>query len=55
MKDKSFKSYPLNTKIEVIATGQKGDANESVLGFISIFLDGEKREKIYPINEIRFI
>ena len=53
MKDQSFKSYPLGTKIEVIATGEKGEANESVLGFISVFLDSEKKEKIYPINEIK--
>jgi len=53
MKHHTFKQYPENTRIKIIATGEKGEANESVLGFISVFLDGEKKEKIYPIEKVR--
>ena len=49
----SHKSYPPLTKIKVIKTGETGLAIESLLGLITVKING--KDLIYPVKEIIFI
>jgi len=48
-----YKKYPSNTKVKIKSTGEVGEAFESTLGFISIFI--EDKCQYYKIDEVEFI
>jgi len=48
-----YKKYPLNTMVRIIETGEVGEAFESSLGYISVFI--EEKCRFFKIEEIEFI
>lgn len=51
----SYKNYKIGTKVTIKATGQTGEAFESALGYISVFLDEDgdnAKAKIFEIEEV---
>lgn len=51
----SYISYKQGTRIVIKSTGEQGEAFESVLGHISIFIDGEKKCKYFKLEDVEFI
>jgi len=46
-----YKNYK-DQKIRVKATGEEGEAFESALGFISVFIEEERRPRVYKMDEV---
>lgn len=51
----SYTNYPVGTRIKVKESGIKGDAFESALGYVAVFLDGEEKVKILKLNQVEFL
>ena len=50
-----YKQYPDNTRVEIISTGEQGEAFESAFGFISVAIDGETRDRFFEMNNVKFL
>ena len=50
-----YKLYPQGTKVKIISTGEEGEAFETALGTISVFIDDEEKCSYYSYHEIEFI
>lgn len=48
-----YKKYSPNTKVKIKSTGEVGEAFESTLGFISVFI--EDKCDYFRIDEVEFI
>ena len=51
----TYKSYPLNTSVRIISTGEEGEAYESYYEDIAVFIDGEKTCRYFDLNDVEFI
>jgi hypothetical protein len=49
-----YKEYE-EQRVRVKETGEEGEAFESALGFISVFLDGNRNAKYFKIDEVEFL
>lgn len=50
-----YKSYPIDTRVKIISTGEEGEAFESILGTISVFIDNDNRIRYYDMEDVKFI
>jgi hypothetical protein len=50
-----YKSYPNNTRVKIKSTGQQGEAFESALGTISVFIDNETKCRYFKLDDVEFI
>jgi len=49
-----YKQYPPNTRVRIKSTGEEGEAFESLLGYITVFLnDGEC--EYYKLGNVEFL
>jgi hypothetical protein len=48
-------SYPIGTKVRIKSTQELGEAFESALGVISVFIDGEDKCRFFDFNDVEFI
>ena len=49
-------NYPLGTRIRLKKDGKEGDAFESALGFISVFLDDmDGEQSLFRLNEVEIL
>ena len=50
-----YKQYPLDTVVKIKETGQLGDAFESALGYISVFIEDEEKCRYYKLEDVEFL
>lgn len=50
-----YKSYPIDTRVKIISTGEEGEAFESILGTISVFIDNDNRVRYYDMEDVQFL
>jgi len=50
-----FKEYPPGTRVMVKSTGEHGEAFESLLGFVSLAVDGDDRYRVYEMSDVIFL
>jgi hypothetical protein len=50
-----FIDYPLGTRIMIKSTGEHGEAFESALGTISVFIDGEDKCRYFSLVDVIFL
>ena len=50
-----YVNYPQNTMVQIIETGEKAEAFESALGYISVFIDGIDKAVILKLDEVIFL
>lgn len=52
--ESDYKQYKPDTRVKVKSTEEYGDAFESTLGFISVFIDGHDKCQYYKLDNIEF-
>ena len=50
-----YKEYPSDTMVRIKETGELGEAFESSLGYISVFIEGEDDCRFFKIEDVEFI
>ena len=51
----AYKNHELGTKVRVKETGEIGEAFESALGYISVFVVGERFCRYFKLEDVEFI
>jgi hypothetical protein len=49
-----YKKYPVGTRVKIKSTGATGDVFESLLGYVSVFIDNKDTCTFLSIDEIEF-
>lgn len=47
-------SYDLDVRVRIKSTNEYGDAFESALGYMSVFIDGEDGCRMFEIDDIEW-
>lgn len=50
----TYIQYPPETFVTIAATGERGEAFEQTLGFITVFMEGEDHSRVYQLEEVIF-
>ena len=51
----SYEQYPNETRVMIKSTGEHGEAFESALGFISVFIDGCDKCQYFALEDVIFL
>jgi hypothetical protein len=51
----NYISYPIDTRVKIKSTSEEGEAFESALGFISVFIDDEKKCRYFELEDVEFL
>lgn len=54
MRVSSYKQYPVGTKVFIVSTGETGEAFESAFGYITVFVDGERKCRLFELSDVKF-
>jgi hypothetical protein len=50
-----YKNYPSETRVLIKSTGEHGEAFESGMGMISVFIDGEDKCRYFTLDDVTFL
>jgi hypothetical protein len=50
-----FVEYPLETMVRIKSTDEIGEAYESAFGFITVFVEGNDKAQIFPMDDVEFL
>ena len=50
-----FEEYPVGTRVLIKSTGEHGEAFESLLGTITVFIDGEEKCRAFKLDDVVFL
>ena len=50
-----YTDYPLHTRVKIKSTSETGDAFESMLNTISVFIDGEDECRYFDLKDVEFL
>lgn len=50
-----YKKYPPDTLVRIKVTGEIGEAFESLLGYISVWVGDETKCRYFRMNEVEFL
>jgi len=49
-----YHSYGIEDRVRIKSTNEYGDAFESAMGYISVFIDGEDGCRYFDIDDVEF-